>query len=74
MVICNSDVFIYSYIIQFIEGDKIYVFFVIIGCYIYFDLLYSIYCVLYFGDGYIVYYYYGIRCIYRMKKLGQRKF
>lgn len=69
-VICNSDVFIYSYTTQFIEGDKTHVLFVIIGCHTYLDLLYSTHCVLYFRDGHIVYHYYGIRCIYRMKKSG----
>lgn len=67
-VICNSDVFIYSYTTQFIEGDNTHVLFVIIGCHTYLDLLYSSHCVLYSRDGHIVYHYYGIRCIYRMKK------
>lgn len=38
-VICNSDVFIYSYTTQFIEGDKTHVLFVIIGCHTYLDLI-----------------------------------
>lgn len=66
-VICNSDVFIYSYTTQFIEGDKTHVLFVIIGCHTYLDLLYSTHCVLYFRDGHIVYHYYGIRCITEWK-------
>lgn len=68
-VICNSDVFIYSYSTQFIEGDKTHVLFVIIGCHTYLDLLYSTHCVLYSRDGHIVYHYYGIRCNLQNEKV-----
>lgn len=40
----------FTVILQFIEGDKTCVFFVIIGCHTYLDLLYSTHCVLYFRD------------------------